>query len=133
MRAKKYEAKDRQLYAIMRLFKSADLTDEERLRLSMYFAYYNEDALAASILKRRAETLSASEDLIFYYLNLTIADDKYVSDPSYRLIILNAIDANRGRFCKMFNALDNGGISFQLLENPYLQKAYCKHCQQTML
>jgi len=47
---------------------------------------------------------------------------------SYRSYLINARNRNKPRFCKMFESLRHGGISFQLLDNEYVKKMHCESC-----
>lgn len=44
--------------------------------------------------------------------------------------MLNAININKERYCKLFNAVEKGGVKFQLLENEYLKNTYCENCEE---
>ena len=44
--------------------------------------------------------------------------------------MLNAIEMNKERFCKLYNSYLNEGVTFQLLENEYLRKTYCENCDK---
>jgi hypothetical protein len=74
------------------------------------------------------KSIDVDEDLLYYFINLTIIDDKLTSNDDYRTVLLNAINMNKDRFCKLFNAVEDGGVTFQLLENEYLLQIYCENC-----
>ena len=42
--------------------------------------------------------------------------------------MLNAINMNKNRFCKLFNSIDTGGVTFQLLQDEYLNETYWENC-----
>ena len=44
--------------------------------------------------------------------------------------MLNAINMNNDRFCKLFSSSLSDGVTFQLLENEYLRKTYCENCNK---
>ena len=72
-------------------------------------------------------TVDADEDLLFYYLNLTIIDPQKTKTAPYRGILLNAIAKNKPRYCGMFDSFGKG-ITFQLLDDPVLFKTFCENC-----
>ena len=80
------------------------------------------------MLENKVRTVDIDEDLLFYYLNLTLIDKELTQDLNYRIVMLNASNMNKERFCKLFNSVENGGITFQLLEDDYLRKTYCESC-----
>ena len=130
---KKYAAKDKALQYIFSNYKNTPYSDEDLLRLSKYFTAYNKQDWAIKMIENRVSKINISEDLLFYYINLTISDNKYTSKPAYRSILLNAYNLNSSRFCKMYDtAYSEGGISFQLLEDDYLKKNYCENCDKNI-
>lgn len=34
---------------------------------------------------------------------------------------------NKERFCKLFNSIEKGGVTFQLLKDDYLNDTYCEN------
>jgi hypothetical protein len=104
------------------------LNDSDLVNLSKYFSHYSKFDWARKSLEPRVKAIDASEDLIFYYLNLTIFDKRFTTGPSYRTTMLNAVNGNRLRFCALFNSAEEGGISFQLLDNDFLKKTWCESC-----
>ena len=75
-----------------------------------------------------AYTIEVDEDLLFYYLNLTIINKELTQSSDYRIIMLNALNMNQERYCKLFNPYGEGGVTFQLLEDEYLRNTYCENC-----
>lgn len=96
--------------------------------MAKYFVGYQKYTWAIALLKPYLNDIHTSEDLLFYYLNLTIIDSKMVGTASYRTLMLNAINKNQSRFCELFNATFDGGVTFQLLDNLYLRETYCENC-----
>lgn len=82
--------------------------------------------MAAKLLGKKARTIDIDEDLLFYYLNLTLVNKTLTKKLDYRTIMLNAINMNKTRFCNLFNSVENGGVTFQLLEDDYLRKTFCE-------
>ncbi|MEL0455520.1 hypothetical protein WJN01_04730 [Flavobacteriaceae bacterium SZ-1-7] len=124
-----FETKDASVEFINRNYKKTTLSDYDYLSLAQSFSYYGHSNLAVELLERKARSIDIDEDLLFYYLNLTLVDKELTKDPNYRTIMLNAVNMNSQRFCKLFNSIDNGGITFQLLDDPYLRKTYCENCK----
>jgi len=73
--------------------------------------------------------VDVNEDLLFYYVNLTIVNDFLVKQQDYRVILNNAYAQNPQRFCRLFNASTEEGVTFQLLSNEYLRLTYCESCK----
>lgn len=128
LRNRNYAEKDKAVKFIYDTYKPLKLNDADLVNLSKYFSHYSKFDWARKILEPRISSIDASEDLIFYYLNLTIADTRFTLGPSYRVTMLNAINGNRQRFCDLFNPTGEGGITFQLLNDSYLKKTYCENC-----
>jgi hypothetical protein len=126
---KNYQAKNQSIKFIYDSYKPLRLQDADLLNLAKYFSYNSRFEWAESILQPRTKALEASEDLLFYYLNLTLFEEKNTKNNSYRAVMLNAINVNHDRFCTLFNSRKKGGITFQLLNDPYLKKTYCENCQ----
>ncbi|MCU0429650.1 MAG: hypothetical protein MUF42_06725 [Cytophagaceae bacterium] len=123
-----YSAKDKAIQYIYKTCPSLVLSDEDALSLSKFYVAYSKYDWAEAMLLPFAKRIDALEDLIFFYINLTIVKPRVTSTNIYRTIMLNAINRNRSRFCKLFDPFGKGGISFQLLESEYLRKTYCENC-----
>lgn len=128
MMQKEFAKKDRSLRYIQSNFKNLPLSDSDYLSLAQYFASYTKYDWATKLLEKKVKSVDVDEDLLFYYINLTIIDDKMTKSTSYRTILLNAYNINPARFCKIFEPSKLGGITFQLLDNEYLRKTYCENC-----
>ena len=85
--------------------------------------------LAVDLLEAKSRRIDIDEDLLFYYLNLTMINKQLTQDQDYRTVLLNAFNMNPERFCTLFNSIENGGVTFQLLEDEYLRTTYCESCQ----
>ncbi|MCS6822827.1 MAG: hypothetical protein NZ529_00920 [Cytophagaceae bacterium] len=125
---KKYEEKDKAVKFIYSNYASLQLTYADVLHIAEYFVAYAKYSWAENLLAMYANKIDVTEDLLFYYLNLTIIKPKLTSTAAYRSIMLNAININQVRFCNLFKPFAKGGISFQLLENDYLKNTYCENC-----
>jgi hypothetical protein len=128
LRQKKYAEKEKAVKFIHAAYSTGNLSDEDLLNLAKYFSYNSKFDWAEKILQPRTNAIDVSEDLLFYYLNLTLFDEHNTKNSSYRAVLLNAINGNQPRFCKLFDSIKNGGVTFQLLNDPYLKKTYCENC-----
>jgi hypothetical protein len=128
MRARKYAEKDISIEFIEDNYEKFQKTDYDYLSLAQFFCFYANNDLAIDLLEEKMQEITVDEDLLFYYINLTIIDEGLTSSPDYRTMMLNAINMNKKRFCKLFNSISKGGVTFQLLENKYLRKTYCENC-----
>jgi hypothetical protein len=124
-----YPNKDKSLQYIASNYKNIPLSDFDYLCLAQYFSSYARYDWAIRLLENKVKKVDVDEDLLFYYLNLTIVDEVLTKRPDYRTVMLNAYNINKKRFCEMFNSVGSGGVSFQLLENDYLRKTYCESCR----
>lgn len=98
-----------------------------------YMAVYSKFDWAEAVLYDRMSDLDVDEDLLFYYINLTIHDPRNTQQSEYRKFLLNAMDKNEQRFCNLFSPSTSGGITFQLLDDDYLRVNYCENCYSSNL
>jgi len=123
-----YEAKDESIEFIIDTYEKFALSNYDYLSLAQFLTFYANQNDAIDVLDAKVRTITVDEDLLFYYLNLTITNTYNVASDNYRTIMLNAINMNQQRFCKLFNSSLNTGVTFQLLGNEYLRKIYCENC-----
>ena len=126
----KYEAKDESIEFIIDTYENFKLSDYDYLSLAQFLNFYSNKDEAIEVLYDKVRTITIDEDLLFYYLNLTITNEYSIASSNYRTVMLNAINMNKKRFCKLFNSSLNDGVTFQLLENEYLKKTYCENCSK---
>jgi uncharacterized protein YutD len=124
-----YAGKNRALRTIYNTYRREPLGDNDLLRLAKYMAYYSRFDWAYTLLRDRAIDEEASTDLIFYYLNLTIADGRKTRRPDYQGVLSRAIERDKERFCKLFGVKSQGGITFQLLDDTNLKSRFCQVCE----
>lgn len=129
MREGRYAQKDEDLKFVETNYPRLTLTDKDLLSLAQYFASYGDYAKARALIEPRLTQINVTEDLLFYYLNLTLTDANTTAKPAYRKVMLNAINSDRHRFCGLFEPFGKG-ITFQLLDDPYLKKIWCEECQR---
>lgn len=130
MSMREYSEKDKALGYIKKQYKYLNMDDQDYLSLAQYFSSYTKYDWAIDMLTPKVKSLDVNSDLLFYYLNLTLIDEKLTRTKTYRIIMLNAINYDKNRFCALFNPYGEGGITFQLLENDFLKKTYCENCQE---
>jgi len=128
MRKGNYDEKDKSVLNILSTYKRVPLTDTDYLSLAQFLTYYAQTGEAVTVLEPRARQITIDEDLLFYYLNLTMIDKRLTQTEAYRTIMLNAVNQNKERYCKLFNPSLEGGVTFQLLEDAYLKSTYCENC-----
>ncbi len=124
-----YDKKDKTLKSIYYKYKYTQPSSSDLLSMAQYFVAYTKYDWAIKLLKPYITKVDVDEDLLFYYINLTIYDEKTIKKAGYKQILLNAIDINNARFCKMFNSIKDGGVSFQLLKFDILKSNYCQSCK----
>ena len=129
MQLQDYLNKDICLTNIQSIYKNLTITVPDLVNLEKYFSYYAKYDWATALLKAKINNIDVDEELLFYYINLTVSDPEYTDKPEYRSIMLNAININQKRYCAAFNSIPKGGITFQLLDDAYLQKTYCENCE----
>ena len=128
MRKGDFKNKDKSTAYIYSRYKDKPLRDLDFFNLANYFSRFANHEYSKKLLENKVQNIEVSEDLLFYYLNLTIIDNKLTQTKEYRAMMLNAYSKNPKRFCKLFNSIENEGITFQLLENDFLRKTYCENC-----
>ena len=128
MRKRDYTNKDKSVAFINSNYKNLPLSDYDYLSLAQFFSYYANIDMAVKLLEDKAKSIDIDEDLLFYYLNLTLINKELTQEDSYRTIMLNAYNLNNKRYCKLFNSVENGGVTFQLLDDDYLRETYCENC-----
>lgn len=120
--------KNRALREVYSSYKSLDLSDEDRVSLAKFLSFYSQFGWAENVLYPRIRQVDASEELLFYYLQLTISNRRKTRHSQYKILLLNAIDKNHQRFCDIFLSRSRGGFTFQLLDDVNLRKIYCESC-----
>jgi hypothetical protein len=128
MKQQNFDAKDRTLADIKKNLVARNFDDNDLLSIGKYFTYYRQYNWADEILKPRMEKLDVNEDLVFFYINLSILRGAKFKSDINKNMVLNAISINSKRFCRFYNSIDNGGVSMQLLTEPYWKGLYCDNC-----
>ncbi len=128
MQQRNFKDKDKNVLRILNIYNRVPLTDGDYLSLAQFLTYYAQNGEAIKLLEKRVQELTIDEDLLFYYLNLTLVDKELTQTDAYRNIMLNAVNLNKQRYCELFNPSLAGGVTFQLLEDEYLKNSYCENC-----
>lgn len=126
---RKYKERDESLRYIYQTYTQLPLNDADLVSLAKYFSHNSRYEWSERALQPHVKSIDAAQDLLFFYINLTVYKPKYTSSGDYRIMLLNAVNANRSRFCHLFDPIGLGGASFQLLDDPFLKKTYCENCQ----
>ena len=126
---RRYKAKSDAVRKIYSMYHELELSAQDAVSIAKYFVNYQKYDWAITLLKPFLADIHTPEDVLFYYINLTIIDDKLVGTNDYRTMLSNAINKNPERFCGLFNSINDDGITFQLLNNLYLRKVYCESCK----
>ncbi|KQC28870.1 hypothetical protein [Flagellimonas eckloniae] len=129
MRERDYANKDKSVDFILKNYKNIPMQDYDYLSLAQFLTYYADLENAEHLLQPKMKTVDVNENLLFYYLNLTLINEDIIQNPEYRTIMLNAINLNKERFCRLFDESHKGGVTFQLLEDYYLYTTYCENCE----
>ncbi|WP_124979247.1 hypothetical protein [Nonlabens xiamenensis] len=130
MAARDYDEKDKAVKNIKTFYKGFPLTSQDYLSLAQFLNYYDNLSSSQALLYPLVSQVQADEDLVFYYINQTIAYNTNVAKNDYRVILNNANGQNPKRFCQLFDASTEGGVTFQLADNLYLRTIYCENCSQ---
>ncbi len=128
MKKRDYDNKDKSVNYINANYKNFPMSNYDYLSLAQFFTYYANINMAVKLLDEKVKSIDIDENLLFYYLNLTLVDINSTNDSNYRTIMLNAINMNKSRYCKLFNSIEKGGVTFQLLEYEYLRNTFCEDC-----
>ncbi len=126
---RKYRLKNDLLKKIYATYEKIDHNSDDALSIAKYLVGYQKYKWAISLLKPYLNDIYTPEDLLFFYINLTIVKPKPGHHSKYKALLLNAINKNTSRFCGLFDPMMYGGVSFQLLEDVQLKELYCSYCQ----
>lgn len=98
----------------------------DALQLANYLVYYDYIEDAREILQPYAIEPSAHEDVIFYYLSLSIPYNIKKSSSTFKELMKRAKKINTHRFCKLFG---QSTVTFQLFQNYFMKSMYCESCE----
>ena len=127
---RKYREKDEAVKILAGIYSHMQHTADDALNIAKYYAGYRKMDWAEEVLTPYITDIRTPEDLLFYYINLTLVKPNMMSDKNYRILLENARAKNMPRFCQLFNSSLNDGVTFQLLNNLYLKSIYCENCEE---
>lgn len=130
MSVRDFNSKDKSVNYINNNYNKVILSNFDYLSLAQFFSYYGNTDMSRDLLTPKAKSIDIDEDLLFYYVNLTIVDRELTQTSDYRTIMLNAYNLNPERFCGLFDPYGQGGVTFQLLEDEFLRISYCENCRK---
>lgn len=127
-RKRDYTNKDKSVNQLKGIYKKVKLSDYDYFNLAQFLSFYDSAEVGAEFLENKVRQIDIDQDLLFYYLNLTLVNTELTKTDNYRAIMLNAVNLDQARYCKMFSTPDKDGITFQLLGDDYLRRNYCESC-----
>jgi hypothetical protein len=131
MQQQDYAGKDKCLNFILNNYKSIPYSPSDIVCLAQFLVSYAREKDAIKVVEPYVKRVDCDEDILFYYINLTIIRDNITKTPEFRQVLLNAYNVNPKRLCHMFDSYANDGVTFQLLKNDYLKSSYCESCVGT--
>lgn len=123
------ESLERSVNFVKGKYRRAYWDDEDMIRVANFLTTYDREDWAQQVLYPHAKRIDADEDLVYLYVNLTMMNPDKIDNEKHKSAMLNAINRNQEKFCKLFASSADGGVSFQLLSNRYLKKIYCETCE----
>ncbi len=129
-RKNNHKGKDSSVNYVLKSYQNLILSDFDYLSIAQFFTYYSNIYDAIHTIEDKVNNITVDEDLLFYYLNLTITKEELTQTEEYRTVMLNAINMNKKRFCSLYNSALKKGVTFQLLEDEFLRATYCENCSK---
>ena len=129
-RKNNHKGKDSSVNYVLKSYQNLILSDFDYLSIAQFFTYYSNIYNAIHTIEDKVNNITVDEDLLFYYLNLTITKEELTQTEEYRTVMLNAINMNKKRFCSLYNSALKKGVTFQLLEDEFLRATYCENCSK---
>lgn len=123
-----FAGKDKSLKAISTGYNGMDMRWTDYLSLAQYFSSYSKYDWSIKLLRSKIKEPNAEADLLFYYINLGVTDEKIRKGSEYKALLKKASEEYPERYCNLFKSNDRGGISFQLLEDKNMRESFCNHC-----
>ena len=127
-RKNNHKGKDSSVNYVLKSYQNLILSDFDYLSIAQFFTYYSNIYDAIHTIEDKVNNITVDEDLLFYYLNLTITKEELTQTEEYRTVMLNAINMNKKRFCSLYNSALKKGVTFQLLEDDFLRATHCENC-----
>lgn len=130
MADKDLRARTRSVRAVRNLYGATLSREPELLNMAAFFVAYKQNDVAEKLLRPFARRAEPDEDLLYYYIALTINEASSVNQRWYNDLLDKAQQMNPGRFCSLFQPVsvtDSAGISLLFKSN--LKEIYCRHCE----
>ncbi|MCB0395726.1 MAG: hypothetical protein KDD36_03680 [Flavobacteriales bacterium] len=128
MKANNYGGKDQAVGFVNSNQRFLKPSQSDLFNLAKFYAHHAKYDWAVRTLHEHVKDIDADDEPLFYYLNLTIIHPARTKHKIYRSIMLNAINNDRQRFCRLFDPNHQKGITFQLLGDEDLKRTYCENC-----
>jgi hypothetical protein len=130
MADKDLRTRTRSVRAVRNLYGATITRESELINMARFFVAYKQNNVAERLLRPFARVAEPDEELLFYYIALTINDESISNLRYYNDLLEKAQKINSQRFCKLFQPVtitDSAGIS--LLFKPKYKEIYCRHCE----
>jgi len=115
--------------AIRNLYTSAFTTDHEIVNLARFFAAYRQNDVAERLLRPYARNSNPDEDLLYFYIILTINEATTVNMRWYHDLLEKAHELNPERFCNLFQPVSYpGSAGISLLFRDRIKELFCENC-----
>jgi uncharacterized protein YkwD len=125
--SQKYKYRDDAVGLVKKYYKTIEATQKDFLILSNYFTSNGRNDYALEVLQPIIQSGEYSEDILFAYLSLTIADFNSYEKNSTVSLMKKAQEINKDRFCQLFGVEK---LKFQLFKNEDIKDMYCETCKQ---
>ncbi len=114
---------------IRNVYSKTDLDERDMISIAKFLRAYNQINVAERILRPYARKEKPDEDLLFYYIKLTITKTRIIRTQWYRDLMVQAYLQNPARFCNLFLPHSKPeGHGMLVLNNENIKEIYCKLC-----
>lgn len=121
----KFEKRKDAFDDFLKWYQKADLSNTEMLELVKTLCYHDQYSAAVKILKTYEE-LEKHEELLYYFLQISIYDRELVSQQLWNEKLKAAKENFPNNFCKFFT---KEKIGIQSLSNTAVKEMYCSTCK----
>lgn len=112
---------------IMKWQTRAKLNSAEILNLAKYLCYQDQFSRAIELLKPIVQQENVDEDILFYFLQISIYDEEQVSSKLQLESVQKAQELYPKGFCQLFSKEKMG---IQLLKKNKIKALYCSQCME---
>lgn len=130
--AKHYQQLNKQKYReeavgiVKKYYRSIPLNNEDILALANFYTAHNRAEWALELLFPYLHKGDYSEDMLFYFLSLALANREDFNKKEFHNFITVAKETNKVRFCELFG---KDKIYFSLFQDEILKKEFCSACK----